>query len=35
MVGEGDEADTLHLPSPRGIVTDGEDDVEGVVWLKG
>jgi len=29
------EADTLHLPSPRGIVIDGDDDAEGVTGLKG
>ena len=35
VAGEDDEVDTLHLPSPRGIVTDGDDDAEGVVGLKG
>jgi len=35
VVGEDDETDTLHLPSLRGIATDGNDDAEGAVGLKG
>jgi len=35
VVGEDDEADTLHLPSPRWYVVDGNDDAEGGVGSKG
>jgi len=30
----GEDEETLHLPSPRGYVVDGDDDAEGVVgWV--
>jgi len=35
VVGEDEEADTLHLPSPRWYVIDCDDDAEGAVGLKG
>jgi len=35
VVGEDEEADTLHLPSPRRNIFDCDDDAEGVTGFKG
>jgi len=35
VVGEDEEADTLHLPSPRWYVLNCDDDAEEVVVMVG